>query len=190
MGWGQSHFRCLLSGSTETIQAKPETRAWHTVGTQEGSWESLQQLYVVEVAGEERCLQSRGVWGPAPRGAPATWWNLTLWGVCSLFSSQAVARPRPPLGPQGPVSSYKASALLSILSELFREAVSHMSMCCCSDEWPSLWPEGGFPGGARGEEPVYQCKRHQRRGFDPWLRKTPRGRAGLPTPGLLPGDSH
>lgn len=138
----------------------------------------------------ERCLQSRGVWGPAPGGAPAARWGLTLRAVCSLFSpSRAVARPRPSLGPQGPASSYKAFALLRILSELFRGA-SHMSMCRYSNERSNLWPKGGSPGGASGEEPGCQCKRHQRRGFDPWLRKSPRGRAGPPTPGLLPGDSH
>ena len=29
----------------------------------------------------------------------------------------------------------------------------------------------GFPGGVRGKEPVCQCRRHKRRGFDPWVGK-------------------
>ena len=29
----------------------------------------------------------------------------------------------------------------------------------------------GFPGGARGKEPACQCRRHKRRGFDPWVGK-------------------
>ena len=28
----------------------------------------------------------------------------------------------------------------------------------------------GFPGGASGTEPACQCRRHKRRGFDPWVR--------------------
>ena len=29
----------------------------------------------------------------------------------------------------------------------------------------------GFPGGANGKEPVRQCRRCQRHGFDPWVGK-------------------
>ena len=42
----------------------------------------------------------------------------------------------------------------------------------------------GFPGGASSEEPGCQCRRHKRRGFDPWGRKL------QPTPVFLPGESH
>ena len=31
----------------------------------------------------------------------------------------------------------------------------------------------GFLGGANGKEPGCQCKRHKRRGFDPWVGKIP-----------------
>ena len=31
----------------------------------------------------------------------------------------------------------------------------------------------GFPGGASGKEPVCQCRRHKRLGFDPWVGKIP-----------------
>ena len=48
----------------------------------------------------------------------------------------------------------------------------------------------GFPGGASGKEPASQCKRHKRRGFDPWVGKIPRRRAWQPTPVFLPGESH
>ena len=30
-----------------------------------------------------------------------------------------------------------------------------------------------FPGGTSGKEPTCQCKRHKRRGFDPWVGKIP-----------------
>ena len=29
----------------------------------------------------------------------------------------------------------------------------------------------GFPGGANGKEPVRQCRRRQRHGFNPWVGK-------------------
>ena len=48
----------------------------------------------------------------------------------------------------------------------------------------------GFPGGTSSKEPPCQCKRHKRRGFDPWVRKTPWRRAWQPTPVFLPGESH
>ena len=34
-----------------------------------------------------------------------------------------------------------------------------------------------FPGGASGKEPAWQCRRHRRHGFDPWVRKIPWRRA-------------
>ena len=30
-----------------------------------------------------------------------------------------------------------------------------------------------FPGGPSGKEPSFQCRRHKRRGFDPWVGKIP-----------------
>ena len=36
-----------------------------------------------------------------------------------------------------------------------------------------LMPLVGFPGGASGKEPAFQCRRHRRLRFDPWVRKIP-----------------
>ena len=47
----------------------------------------------------------------------------------------------------------------------------------------------GFPGGTRGKEPAYQCRRRKRCGFDPWVGKIPWKRAWKPTPVFLPGKS-
>ena len=47
-----------------------------------------------------------------------------------------------------------------------------------------------LPGGTTGEEPACQCRRHNRCGFDPWVRKIPWRRAWKPTPVFLPGQSH
>ena len=56
----------------------------------------------------------------------------------------------------------------------------YMCICVC------LW---GFPGGASGKEPACQCRRYKRRGFNPWVRKSPWRRARQPTPVFLPGGS-
>ena len=53
-----------------------------------------------------------------------------------------------------------------------------------------LYRHEGFPGGASGKEPAYQCRRHKRPRFNPWVRKISWGRAWQPTPVLLPGGSH
>ena len=39
-----------------------------------------------------------------------------------------------------------------------------------------------FPGGAGDKEPAHQCRRHQRRWFNPWVGKIPGRRAWQPTP--------
>ena len=41
-----------------------------------------------------------------------------------------------------------------------------------------------------GKEPACQCRRHKRRGFDPWVGKIPRRRVWQPTPVFLPGQPH
>ena len=48
----------------------------------------------------------------------------------------------------------------------------------------------GFPGEFSGQEPVCQCCRHKRSGFDPWVGMIPWRRAWQPTPVLLPGEFH
>ena len=47
-----------------------------------------------------------------------------------------------------------------------------------------------FPGGASGKEPVCQCRRHKKQGFDPWVGKTLWRRAWQPAAVFLPGESH
>ena len=41
-----------------------------------------------------------------------------------------------------------------------------------------------------GKEPTYQCKRHKRCGFNPWIGTIPWRKAWQPTPVFLPGESH
>ena len=47
----------------------------------------------------------------------------------------------------------------------------------------------GFPGGASGKEPASQCRRHKKRGFNPWVGKIPWRRAWQSTPVFLPRES-
>ena len=45
-------------------------------------------------------------------------------------------------------------------------------------------------GDVSGKEPAYQCRRHKRLWFDPWVGKIPWRRAWQPTPVFLSGESH
>ena len=48
----------------------------------------------------------------------------------------------------------------------------------------------GFPGDASRKEPTCQCRRHRRRGFDPWVGKIPwRRRIRQPIPIFWPRES-
>ena len=72
------------------------------------------------------------------------------------------------------------------------EEVIHEA-CVWSDLLRMLSPQvdhSSFPGGASREEPAYQCRRHKRLKFDPWVRTIPWRRAWQPTPVFLPGESH
>ena len=48
----------------------------------------------------------------------------------------------------------------------------------------------GFPDGSAGKESAFQCKRHKRCVFDPWVEKIPWRRKWQPAPVLLPGKFH
>ena len=48
----------------------------------------------------------------------------------------------------------------------------------------------GFPCGASGKEPTYQCRRLNRHGFNPWIGKNPWRRKQQPIAVFLPGEFH
>ena len=50
-----------------------------------------------------------------------------------------------------------------------------------------LW---GFPARTSGEEPAFQCRRHKRCVFDPWVGKISWHRKWQPIPVFLTGESH
>ena len=55
----------------------------------------------------------------------------------------------------------------------------------------SLWlyTVFGSTGGASGKETAYQCRRHKRHWFNPWMGKIPWRRKWQPTLVFLPGES-
>ena len=53
--------------------------------------------------------------------------------------------------------------------------------------WQKWHEKPVLPGGTSGKEPACHCRRHKRRGFDPWVRKRPWRRAWQPTPVFSPG---
>ena len=48
----------------------------------------------------------------------------------------------------------------------------------------------GFPDCANGKQPICQCRRHKRRGFNPRVKKIPWRRAWQLTPVFSPEESH
>ena len=58
------------------------------------------------------------------------------------------------------------------------------------NSWSLMFFLMGFPGGISGKESTCQCRRSKRHEFDPWVGKTPWGRAWQPTPVFLPGEAH
>ena len=48
----------------------------------------------------------------------------------------------------------------------------------------------GFLCGVSDKEPTYQCRRCERSGIYPWVKKIPWRRAWQPTPVSLPGEFH
>ena len=61
--------------------------------------------------------------------------------------------------------------------------------CTLALVYKEMW-DMGFPGGASGKEPTYQCRRCKRHGFDPCVGKISWRKAWQPAPVFLPGESH
>ena len=112
----------------------------------------------------------------------------TSWfGTCSHWASLVAQLVKNLLAMQG---TWVQS--LGWKDPLEKGTVSHSSIQAWRIPWTvqsmglditeQLWLYFVFslPGGASGKEPTYQCRRHKRCGFDPWVWKTPRG--GLSNP--------
>ena len=89
--------------------------------------------------------------------------------------------------PDKNISSKQHSDTLSSFKTAFLSLLGEDSVLDNSDS-----PSGlvGFPGGASGKEPVCQCRRHKRLGFEPHVGNIPWRRAWRLPPVFLPGEYH
>ena len=71
-----------------------------------------------------------------------------------------------------------------MVSELLRMELGHLQSLKLPG-WFSVMSGSLFPGGAGGNEPICQCRRHKRQGLDPWVGKIPWRRAWQPTPSSI-----
>ena len=81
---------------------------------------------------------------------------------------------------------------LFILLYNFLLKYSSFTVCKCTSKWFSCtYIYKGFPGGTLAKKkPTCQCRRYQRLGFVPWVRKIPWCRKWQPSPVFLPGKFH
>ena len=80
------------------------------------------------------------------------------------------------------------SLLFNILSR-FVTTFLPQSKCLLVSSWFAE-VQVQLPKWHRGQEPLCQCRRCKRRGFDPWVKKIPWSRKWQPAPVLLPGKFH
>jgi len=107
-----------------------------------------------------------------------------VWGIFSSHLSHHACLPPAPTPDWVPwVSTY------SWPHDGHLEAVGVKEGFCPSGN-PLLRSDSSGSGGPSGKEPACQCRRRQRQGFNPQVRKIPWRRAWQPTPVLLPEKSH
>ena len=75
--------------------------------------------------------------------------------------------------------------LLGSLTSLLRKVIHSIQT-----SFTLAFITSGFPSGSAGEESVCQCRRHRRRGVDPWVGKIPWRREQRPSLVFLPGKFH
>ena len=104
-----------------------------------------------------------------------------LWSILHiiLHQSMALVRARKPLLHQGCEHIYSCVVwdFKVILQFSLRNGSVHAPWIPNSADVHVSW---GFPGGASGKEPICQCRRYKRYGFDTWSRKIWRGEHGNP----------
>ena len=136
--------------------------------------------------GSKLCLHHCVVW---PTKQAKQWWQASLhWHVSSKCPSHlpctAIRNPTLEIHSRA-VDLHSLNSLFK--SQLWLRGVTHPRFQAINIV---VWSPLGFPGGASGKEPTYQCRRPKRHGFNPWVGKIPWRRAWQPTPVFLPGESH
>ena len=69
------------------------------------------------------------------------------------------------------------------------ESVKQQELLFASDGNVKWYSYFGFPGEGSGKDPTCQCRRHKRRGFDPWIGKILWRRKWQTVSVFLPGES-
>ena len=99
--------------------------------------------------------------------------------LLALYSHFAPSLLPPPLEIADPGSTSMRSLLFFKISH-----VRAHSFCVSPSDF------FGFPGDGSGKESACQCRRHERGGLHPSVRKIPQRRKWQPTPVFLLGESH
>ena len=100
-----------------------------------------------------------------------------MWGYNTLADNKQEEGSYQHLTMLAPWARLPASRILS--SVVYK--LPSMRHCYNSLNWLR-----GFPVGASGKEPAWQCRRHKTCRFDPWIRKIPWRRAWQPILVFLP----
>ena len=139
------------------------------------------------------CIGSRVLAiGPPGKSIKQPSWTIN-WKLCAKDGRARVSETMP-LVYQTYIYRMR-KRLLSYISQCYLFAGSSQSSLTyghCLHNVPSLFTVtlSAFPGGASGEEPACQSRRHKRRGFNPWVGKIAWRRTWQPIPVFMPGESH
>ena len=69
-------------------------------------------------------------------------------------------------------------------------SVEHTHTCMCAHTQKKFAHSGLSPGGASDKEPTYQCRKHDRGVFSPWVGKIPWRKEWHTAPVFLPRKFH
>ena len=80
--------------------------------------------------------------------------------------------------------------MLQLLPKSRQMTFIHIYQCLLWRNFQHIQKSIGLPGWHSDKESAWQCRRHKRRGFDPWMGKIPWSRKWTATPVFLPGKLH
>ena len=133
-------------------------------------------------------------WGPARRVevlrviSASSWWERHQGRLCIL------SVPAPSLSfPGGAAAPAQSCCWIKWVQVTTVHPGFCSSLLTLHSSRKTASPQIAFiplPGSISGKGPTYQCRRHKRLRFNPWVGKIPWQRARQPTPVSLPGESH
>ena len=157
---------------------------WDSLGLQRGQISQSYRKPTLNINWKDRCWS----WSSS---ILAIWCEaLTPW-IRSWCWEGLRARERDDRGQDGWMASLTQWTWVLVNWEMVRDREAwHAAVRGIAKRWTRLsyWSTTHCLG-ASGKEPACQCKRHERREFNPQVRKIPWRRAWKPTPVFLPGES-